>query len=87
MLVGGLLLLGLNHVQAVMNNEVYLFAIALGPFAVMFGIAGLISPNVLRSAGKYGSHLPIGYKLTAAAFGLVALLICFLLVFVVYQFG
>jgi len=87
MIIGSMLLLGLNHATAVMNDEVYLFALALGPFALTLGIAGLISPNVLRAAGKHGKHLPLGYKSTAAAFGLAGLLLCLLLVFVVYPLG
>ena len=57
------------------------------PYQVDPRMAGLISPNVLRAAGKYGKHLPIHHKLIAGGFGLVALAICLLLAFVVYPLG
>ena len=52
-----------------------LIILLLGPFVVCFGIAGMIDPNIIRAAGKYGSHLPARYKLIAGAVGLVALAI------------
>lgn len=84
---GGLLMLGANHAQSVMSNEVYPAALVLGPIVVMLGLAGLISPNLLRSAGKHGKHLPLHYKLIAAAFGVAGLLLGLLLAFVVYPMG
>jgi len=38
-------------------------------------------------AGKHGQHLPVHYKLIAAAFGVVGLVIGLLLAFVVYPMG
>lgn len=83
----GLLLLVVNHITSVMNSEVYLAALGLGPIALMLGLAGVISPNILRSAGKYGKHLPLRYKLAAGVFGFAGVAICLLLVFVVYPLG
>ena len=47
--------------------------IGLGWFIVFFGIAALFDPNIVRAAGKFGTHLPRRYKLIAAAIGLAAL--------------
>jgi hypothetical protein len=47
--------------------------IGLGPFGVFYGIAGLVNPDILRAATKYGGHLPRRYKLIAAAVGVAAL--------------
>ncbi len=87
MILAGLVLMGVNHAKAVMDDEVYIIALILGPFALAFGVAGAISPNVVRAAGKYGKHLPSHYKWIAGAVGLVALSIGFLLMFVVYGVG
>ncbi|MCH5374359.1 MAG: hypothetical protein JJ992_10295, partial [Planctomycetes bacterium] len=87
MVLAGIVLMGVNHAKAVMHDEVYIIALMLGPFALAFGVAGAISPNVVRAAGKYGKHLPSRYKWIAAAVGLVALSIGFLLMFVVYGVG
>lgn len=85
--VGGVVLLGANHAKSMMDGEVYPVALVLGPLASMLGLAGLISPNLLRSAGKHGKHLPLRYKLIAAAFGVVGLLTSLLLIFFVYSVG
>ena len=53
------------------TGTVYLAAVALIPLTVVLGIAGLISPNVVRACGKYGGHLPWTYK--AAGWGLIGL--------------
>ena len=44
------------------TGTVYLMAIVLIPLTLVLGIAGLISPNVVRACGKYGGHLPWQYK-------------------------
>jgi predicted Zn finger-like uncharacterized protein len=71
-------MLGLGVVLAVgsvmmhaTTGSVYLMAVALIPLAVVLGIAGLISPNVVRACGKYGGHLPWQYK--AVGWGLMGL--------------
>lgn len=53
------------------TGTVYLAAVALIPLTLVLGIAGLISPNVVRACGKYGGHLPWTYK--AAGWGLIGL--------------
>jgi hypothetical protein len=87
MILAGFLLAGVNHAKAVMDDEVYIIALVLAPFALTFGIAGVVNPNVVRAAGKYGKHLPSYYKWIAGGVGLVALLLCFLLIFVIYGVG
>ena len=66
-------------VPVVDDQKAYLWAILLGPSAVLLGIAGLVDPRIVLAAGKYGTHLPWTFKLAAAAilavgFGLSALL-------------
>lgn len=50
-----------------------LMLIAMGPIAIVYGIAGLFDPNIFRAAGKYGGHLPFRTKLIAVLVGLVGL--------------
>jgi hypothetical protein len=71
-------LLGLGVILAVASvimhattGSVYLMAVALIPLTLVLGIAGIISPNVVRACGKYGGHLPWQYK--AAGWGLMGL--------------
>lgn len=60
---------------------VYLAAVGLVPLMLVLGIAGLISPNIVRAAGKYGGHLPLQYKVAGyAVLGLSFLLIIGLLI-------
>lgn len=47
----------------------------LGPMIVLFSIAGLVDPNVVRAVGKHGTHLPKKYKLAAAVIALVGFLL------------
>lgn len=44
------------------TGTVYLAVIVFLPLMLVLGIAGLISPNVVRAVGKYGGHLPLHYK-------------------------
>ena len=53
------------------TGTVYLAAVALIPLTFVLGVAGLISPNVVRACGKYGGHLPWQYK--AAGWGVMGL--------------
>lgn len=62
-------LFGAQHV-----NLAVVTVVCLGPFGIFFGIAALIDPNIVRAAGKFGSHLPSRYKWIAAGVGLAALL-------------
>jgi predicted Zn finger-like uncharacterized protein len=57
------------------QGTVYLGILILAPLMLVLGVAGLISPNVVRAVGKYGGHLPWHYK--AIGWGVMAL--CFLL--------
>lgn len=62
-------------VLAVMTRQTSvagLFLIVLGPFAVFLGVAGLVDPNIVRAAGKYGKHLPLRYKRIALLIGVAA---------------
>lgn len=61
-------LFGMKHV-----NMGAVTVVGLGPFGIFFGIAALIDPNIVRAAGKFGTHLPSRYKWIAAGVGLAAL--------------
>ncbi len=52
----------------------------LAPLAIVLGITGLISPNTVRSLGKYGGHLPRHYKLKGLAVMAFTLLLMILIV-------
>src|SRR4029453_7074741 len=57
------------------QGTVYLGILILAPLMLVLGIAGLISPDVVRACGKYGGHLPWHYK----AIGWSVMALCFLL--------
>jgi hypothetical protein len=67
----GLFLLGMNMVSDALQGAVYLAPVFLGPLMLVLGIAGLVSPNVVRAGGKFGGHLPWHYK--AMFYGLLGI--------------
>jgi predicted Zn finger-like uncharacterized protein len=71
MLAGGLLLLIINLVMQATTGTLYLALVAFVPLFLMLGVAGLISPNVVRAMGKYGGHLSWHYK--AIGYGILGL--------------
>jgi predicted Zn finger-like uncharacterized protein len=66
------------------NGTVYLAVIGLAPLCLILGIAGLISPNVVRACGKYGGHLPWQYK--AIGYGLMGLYLVILILLMIGLF-
>lgn len=60
----GLLLVVITLAMDALVGMIVLNLLALAPLLFVLGIAGLISPNVVRSLGKYGSHLSWGYRAT-----------------------
>jgi predicted Zn finger-like uncharacterized protein len=75
MLVFGLILAIGSMILLANTGTVYLAAGVLIPLMIVLGIAGLISPNVVRAVGKYGGHLEWHYK----ALGYGALVLSFAL--------
>jgi len=71
MTVLGLVLLVGTFVMDRSQGMIYLAPLALAPLSLILGITGVISPNVVRAAGKYGGHLSWHYK--AVAWGLMGL--------------
>jgi hypothetical protein len=82
MTVLGLILLVATFVMDRTQGMIYLAPLALAPLALILGVAGAISPNVVRAAGKYGGHLPGHYK--ATAWGLMGLYVVVTLALVVW---
>ena len=56
----------------------YLMMIAIGPIVAAYSIAGLIDPDLVRAAGRFGGHLPLRCKVISGLIG-VAGLACSLL--------
>ncbi len=80
MLAAGLILTIASLAMLAMEGTLYIAVVALAPLALILGIAGLISPDVVRACGKYGGHLPwqykaVGYGLFAIYFVILALLL------------
>ena len=71
MAVLGVVMLVATLVMDRTQGMIYLAPLALAPLSLIMGIAGVISPVVVRAAGKYGGHLSWHYK--AAAWGLMGL--------------
>lgn len=65
MTVLGLVLLLATFVMDQTQGMIYLMPLAIAPLSLILGVAGMISPNVVRAAGKYGGHLSWHYKAVA----------------------
>lgn len=77
MLAFGLLLAMGSLLMERATGTVYLAITFLIPLMVCLGIAGLISPNVVRACGKFGGHLPVRYKIMG--WGVIGLSFVFML--------
>lgn len=75
----GLVMLVATFVMDQSQGMIYLMPLAIAPLGLILGIAGLISPNVVRAAGKYGGHLSWHYKATAWALMGLCLVVTLLL--------
>ena len=85
MICGGMLAVSLLFILASIGifaatGTVYLVVAAFAPLFVILGVAGLISPNVVRAIGKYGGHLhwhykAVGYALMTLYFAILVLLL------------
>lgn len=84
MLAAGIIMVVGSIAMNAANQGVYLAIIALAPLALILGIAGLISPNVVRACGKYGGHLPWQYK--AIGYGLMGLYLVILILLMIGLF-
>jgi hypothetical protein len=87
MAAAGLLLLVVNHWHVVDQQEAFLWAVLLGPPALILGLAGIAEPRVLLAAGKYGRALPAKFKAMAFAALVVGFAVAAMLIFLVYQLG
>jgi predicted Zn finger-like uncharacterized protein len=83
----GLLLAGICVGTYLYDESVFLWPLFISPLLVLLGIAGLIDPNVVRSIGKYGTHLPLHYKLIGWSLMGVWLVIVVILVIMMANMG
>jgi hypothetical protein len=84
MLAGGLLMVAITVGMLAHDGSVYVALVALAPLAILLGIAGLISPNVVRAVGKYGGHLSWQYK--AAGYAVLGVYFVILVVILIAMF-
>lgn len=87
MIVMGLILFVANLVMDQTQGAIYIAPLLLAPIALILGIAGVINPNVVRAAGKYGGHLPWQYKAIGLALVGLSLLVTLALVIGVVASG
>lgn len=73
MLIFGIILGVASVALGATTGTVYLAVAVLLPLTIVLGIAGLISPDVVRAVGKYGGHLPRSYK--AIGWGVMGLIL------------
>jgi hypothetical protein len=85
MLAFGLLMLAITAGMLANDGSIYVALVALAPLAILLGIAGLISPNVVRAVGKYGGHLSWQYK--AAGYGVLGLYFVILVLILIGMFA
>jgi len=83
----GLVMLVGNFMLDRTMGQIYILPLILAPLGLILGIAGVISPNVVRAAGKYGGHLSWHYKAIAAALLVLSLVASGLLVLGFYAAG
>jgi predicted Zn finger-like uncharacterized protein len=83
----GLLLAAICVGTYLFDESVFLWPLFIAPLLILIGIAGLIDPNVCRALGKYGTHLPIHYKLIAWSLMGVWIVIVGILVVVMANMG
>ena len=83
----GLLLAAICVGTYLFDESVFLWPLFIAPLLILIGIAGLIDPNVCRALGKYGTHLPMHYKLIAWSLMGVWLVIVAILVVVMVNMG
>lgn len=69
------------------TGSVYLFVIGLVPLLIMLGVAGLISPNVVRAMGQFGGHLPSHYKVIGWGLMGASILVMLLIMFGLFVSG
>jgi len=72
-------LLAISHWNYVDEKSVYLWAVAIGPAALLLGLFGVFEPRLVLGLGKYGRDLPLpmrvgSFALVAAGFAISALL-------------
>jgi predicted Zn finger-like uncharacterized protein len=85
MVLAGIVLAVVSWAMQAATGTVYLAVIMLVPLSLVLGIAGLISPNVVRSVGKYGGHLPWHFK--AIGYGVLVLAILLMIILMLGLFN
>jgi hypothetical protein len=88
----GLFLAGITYLMHVLKGEIFLLPLILFPVAVLNGAAALIHPDVMRSIGIYGKHLPwqlraIGWTVMGVSLVLGTILLLWVLIGGGYQPG
>ena len=88
----GLFLAGITYLMHVLKGEIFLLPLILVPVAVLNGAAALIHPDVMRSIGIYGKHLPwqlraIGWTVMGVSLVLGTILLLWVLIGGGYQPG
>jgi len=87
MAVAGCFLLAVNFFMDRTQGAVYIVALLLAPLALIMGVAGMISPNIVRAAGKFGAHLPWHYKAIGAGLMVLYLIVLGLIALGLYSSG
>lgn len=87
LVLAGCFLLAINYFLDRTQGAIYLAPVFLAPLALIMGIAGVISPNVVRAAGKFGKHLPWQYKAVGAGLMVLYLVVLVLLAMGLYSAG
>jgi hypothetical protein len=69
------------------TGTVFLIVLGLVPLLFILGIAGLISPNVIRGMGQHGGHLPSHYKFIGWGVTGFSILLMIPIMILMYQAG
>jgi hypothetical protein len=87
-LVGlGVFLAGMTFLMHVYANEIYLLPVVLIPMCLILGVTALIFPDITRSMGIFGKHLPWHYRAIGWGLMTVSLILGVILLVLVFSLG
>jgi predicted Zn finger-like uncharacterized protein len=82
-----LVLILISVAMVAFTGSVFMVLLALVPLCLFLGFTGLISPNVIRAMGQYGSHLPTHYKFIGWGLMSFSIILMFPMMIVLYIAG
>jgi hypothetical protein len=83
----GLSLAGVTFLMHVYSNEIFLLPLVIIPASLILGVAALINPDINRSLGMWGKHLPWHYRAIGWGLMTVSLILGLMLLVLALSIG